>query len=429
VVFGGSGLLIAQAVSRMPSIRDQAGATKAELGFALLGIGLGSVLAMPWTGRLVDRWGSRRIAGTAAVAASVAWAAVPWTGSPVALGLVMLCIGAPIGTWDVSMNVQGHHVEVRRGRSLMPRFHGAYSGGMVLGALIGAGAARAGLPLRVQLPVMSAVVAVAMLLALRWFVADDRATAALAESHGRAEPGGPAHPAERAAPAPGVQPVAPVRAAGPEPEPVPAAPRGITGLELLIGLICLSTAIGEGAAGDWLALLLVDVRAAPESIGAIAYAAFNVTMMLGRFAGGPAIDRLGRARVLRVSGVCAALGVGLVCLVPSWYAGVAGGLLWGLGLAVVFPATMSAAGEVPGRGARAIGVVSTIGYGGFLLGAPCIGLLTAHVGLDHALLVIAGFGLLITLLAGVARSRDPGSGARSHGGAAPLTEPDTTLLR
>ncbi len=415
VVFAGSGFLIAQAISRMPSIRDQAGATKAELGFALLGIGLGSVAAMPWTGRLVDRWGSRRVAGSAAVLAALAWAVVPWTGSPVALGLVMLCIGAPIGTWDVAMNVQGHHVEQRRGRSLMPRFHGAYSGGMVVGALVGAGAARAGIGLRPQLAVMSALVIVAMLVAMRWFVADDRQAAALADE-AQAERERAAAVATRETPVEEASDEAPG-----------ATRRGITALELLIGLICLSTAIGEGAAGDWLALLLVDVRSAPESIGAIAFAAFNVTMMLGRFAGGPAIDRLGRARVLRLSGLCAALGVVLACLVPSWYAGVAGGLLWGLGLATVFPATMSAAGEVPGRGPRAIGVVATIGYGGFLLGAPCIGLLTAHVGLEHALLLIAGFGLLITLLAGVVRPRG-GHGAAGHDHP-PLIEPDTTLLR
>ncbi|MGN6635722.1 MAG: hypothetical protein ACTHJ6_09725, partial [Oryzihumus sp.] len=46
-----------------------------------------------------------------------------------------------------------------------------------------------------------------------------------------------------------------------------------------------------------------------------------------------------------------------------------------------------------------IGVVSTIGYGGFLLGAPTIGLLTSHVGLDRALLLVAGFAALIVVLA------------------------------
>ena len=56
---------------------------------------------------------------------------------------------------------------------------------------------------------------------------------------------------------------------------------------------------------------------------------------------------------------------------------------------MVFPTGMSAAGDVPGRGARAIGVVSTIGYTGFILGSPTIGLVADRVGLDQALLLVA----------------------------------------
>lgn len=386
ITFGLAGLLIAQAAARMPSIRDQVGATSVQLGLALVAIGVGSVAAMPWAGRLVERWGSRRVITVMVLVCALGWSGVSLARSPLALGLVMLGLGAGIGVWDVAMNVQGHHVEQLRGRSLMPMFHGVYSAGMVVGALTGAGAARLGLPLDVQLPVIGALVLVAAVVSVRAFAPDDHRAVA-----GRAAALGPA--------ADGVS--------SREPAVSSATPgrRGITGVEVIIGVICLSTAIGEGAAGDWLALLLVDDRAAPESIGAITYAGFNVTMMLGRFAGGPAIERLGRVAVLRLSGLCAAVGVGLVCLVPSLSAALAGGLLWGLGLATVFPATMSAAGEVPGRGARAIGVVSTIGYGGFLLGSPSIGLLTAHVGLDRALLVVAGFALLIVALAGRAAPR------------------------
>jgi len=72
---------------------------------------------------------------------------------------------------------------------------------------------------------------------------------------------------------------------------------------------------------------------------------------------------------------------------------------------VVFPAAMSAAGEVPGRGARAIAVVATIGYGGFLLGAPLIGLLAYTMPLDRALLAVAMLVLLIAALAPAARER------------------------
>jgi hypothetical protein len=66
---------------------------------------------------------------------------------------------------------------------------------------------------------------------------------------------------------------------------------------------------------------------------------------------------------------------------------------------------MSAAGEVPGRGSRAIAVVATIGYGGFLLGAPLIGFLAHMMPLDRALLAVALLVLLIAVLAPAARER------------------------
>jgi MFS family permease len=82
-----------------------------------------------------------------------------------------------------------------------------------------------------------------------------------------------------------------------------------------------------------------------------------------------------------------------------------GAFAWGLGLSVVFPAAMSAAGEVPARGSRAIAKVATIGYGGFLVGAPLIGLLAHLVPLDKALLAVAGVVLLVAILASAARER------------------------
>jgi MFS family permease len=98
-------------------------------------------------------------------------------------------------------------------------------------------------------------------------------------------------------------------------------------------------------------------------------------------------------------------GVAIVCLIPSTVAALVGALAWGLGLSVVFPSAMSAAGEVPARGSRAITVVSTIGYGGFLLGAPLIGFLAHRVPLDRALLAVALLILPVALLASVARER------------------------
>src|SRR5271169_615825 len=61
VMFLGNGFVLASSYSRMPGIRDQLGSTPTQLAFALVCMGIGSILGMPFTGRLVDRYSSRKV--------------------------------------------------------------------------------------------------------------------------------------------------------------------------------------------------------------------------------------------------------------------------------------------------------------------------------------------------------------------------------
>jgi hypothetical protein len=94
-------------------------------------------------------------------------------------------------------------------------------------------------------------------------------------------------------------------------------------------------------------------------------------------------------------------------LVPGLAAAYLGAALWALGICLVFPAAVSAGGEAPDRPADAIATVTAIGYGGFLLGPPLIGLLAEQVGLGRALLVLGLLAAAIAALAPVVRSRRP----------------------
>ena len=137
----------------------------------------------------------------------------------------------------------------------------------------------------------------------------------------------------------------------------------------------------------------------PPGFGALAFMAFNITMLIGRLLGGPATNRWGRVALARAGGVLSGAGILLITLVPSLEVALLAALLWGLGVSTVFPAAISAAGEIPGRGNRAIGVVSTIAYGAFLFGAPTIGVLAGVFGLDRALWLVVGFLALLVVLA------------------------------
>ncbi|MDQ4086146.1 MAG: MFS transporter, partial [Actinomycetota bacterium] len=155
VVFALAGFLMAQAVSRMPTLRDQVGASTARLGLALLAVGVGSVLAMPWTSRLTSRYGSAAVVGVSSTLAAAGWASLAWVQTPTALTVATFVLGGLVGTWDVAMNVQGNSLERLHRRVLMPRLHAGFSAGTVTGALLGAGCAAAAVPLSVQLPAVS----------------------------------------------------------------------------------------------------------------------------------------------------------------------------------------------------------------------------------------------------------------------------------
>jgi MFS family permease len=79
----------------------------------------------------------------------------------------------------------------------------------------------------------------------------------------------------------------------------------------------------------------------------------------------------------------------------------------GLALAAVAPLAFSVAGEtVPERAGSAVSVVTTFGYGGFLLGPPLVGGLAEVAGLRTALGVVAAAGIAVFLLS--LRLREPG---------------------
>ena len=373
VVFATSGFLLASWVARLPATRDRLGASAAELGLVLLAPGFGSLLSMPFSGRWCRRFGSRAVVAATTVAASAVMVALAVVPTLVALGATLFVWGSFYGSWDVAMNVHGSAVEQRAGRDWMPRYHACWSVGGIAGAGCGALAAQLGGPLVLHFAAVAVVCIVLVMVSLRSFV-EDRAA---------------------------LQPPAPA------PEEAHSRRRVLTGRLLLVGVVTICATTLEGAAADWLALFLTDERGATASLAAFGYAVFAVAMAAGRFSGTAVAERLGRHGAVRVGGLVSFAGVLLTVLGPGLASAYVGAALWALGVCLVFPAAVSAGGEAPYRPADAIAAVTTIGYGGFLLGPPLIGLLADRVGLGRALLVLLVLAAGIAALAPAVRSRRP----------------------
>ena len=358
VFFFLDGFVFAGWVVRIPAIKHQTHASAGSLGLALLGVSAGAVVTMTLTGRLCRRFGNHPVTVWCAALLSLTVALPPLTHSALALGAVLLFVGAAYGSLNVAFNSAAVDLVAALGRPVMPSFHAAFSlGGMVgagLGGLV-AGALSPTWHLSGLTVIGLVVTAAAGRVLLRY---------------------------DAPAPAPATAVAAPDTA---------PAPRGLgsrnRGLVIVFGLVALCTAYGEGALADWGALHLTQDLHASPGLAAAGYSCFALAMTVGRLSGTTLLERLGRSRTVVAGGATAAAGMLLGALAPAAWAVLIGFAVTGLGLANIFPVAVERAGALAGP--SGVAVASTLGYGGMLLGPPAIGFMAEWFSLPTALTSVA----------------------------------------
>jgi MFS family permease len=368
--FIATGFAFASWASRIPQVRDRLGLEPSQLGMVLLAIAAGSLIALPASGSLVARFGSRAVvswmARTTAVGLVVVGVGYLLGVWPLALGLFVF--GFAQGTWDVAMNVQGALVEQQIGRAIMPRFHAGWSVGTVAGALSGAAMVALGVGVTVHLIVVAAVVAVLVPLAVRRFLAD------------------PAHTE--------------VASTAGEPSTGKALRAWREPRTLLIGVFVLAFAFAEGTGNDWSSIALIDGYTTTAFVGTLGFATFLTAMTAGRWFGPVWLDRYGRVVVVRWMSVVSLVGVLLFVFGQVLWLALLGAVLWGFGLSLGFPVGMSAGADEPRMAAPRVSVVASIGYCAFLAGPPVVGFLGDHVTVLRSVSAVAVLLALAILLAG-----------------------------
>ena len=376
LVFAVNGIAVGAWISRIPAIRDILEIGTAQVGFLLFGMSAGSILGLLSAAAVVHRLGARRtILGTlglgtgALLVLAVGVSIVP--SFPIAI-TGMALFGVAWSMCDVAMNVEGTAVERAMGRTLMPWFHAAWSLGSVAGAGTGAAAAALGI-------VPGIHIAIVAVLLVGTAVAVPRLLPRLLEAEPIAEEG------ERT---------------GFRAQLAAWSDRRI----LLLGVLVLGMAFAEGSANDWLTLAMRDDRGFEDHEAALLFGVFTAAMTLGRIAGVPVLDRFGRVPVLRVAVAMAAIGLGIVILVPATPVMIAGIVIWGLGASLGFPVGMSAAGDDPAGAAARVSAVATIAYCAFLVGPPVLGLIGEHVGILTSLWIV--FGLIVLAAVGIPAARE-----------------------
>jgi MFS family permease len=339
--------------AHVPLVQARAGIDTGVLGFLLLTIAGGAISAMPLSGWLAGRWGTRAVVVGSGLLFALTGALLMNVDGLVPLFLAAYAFGASNGVLDVAMNANASEVEAARGIPTMSSFHGFFSLGGLIGAALGGLLIRAGLgdgrgALMVSVVVFAVVIACG----------------------GRLLAVPPAPHASHF-----------------------ALPRGPA---LFLGLLALLCFAVEGALVDWSALLLTERTHVDAATAAFGYSAFSVTMAACRFAGDRLVLRFGPLRVMTVGGLGMFAGLMLAVTSTHFMLSALGFALIGLAAANVVPLIFAAAARMPGMSAGGgLATVATLGYTGLLMAPPLLGAIAAHTNIAVALGILSLSGIVI----------------------------------
>jgi hypothetical protein len=358
--FGLHAALYGTWAGRVPAIKHALGLSDAALGAALFGMAAGTLLGSWWGGGLARRFGPARVVRTAMPGMAAALIASAFAGDLAVLAATLFCFGTLGAIVDVAMNTSAVGVERSLERPLMSGFHGAWSVGLLLGAVGASAAAAVGAGPRAHFAVVAALVALAGVTLLAGL------------------------------PAPAAPPPSATHARAP------------WSAELVIlGAIAFCSFFAEGAAADWSAVYMHDRAGAGPAVAAAAFAGFSVAMAGSRLAGDRLAAVVGPAALARRAAITAAAGLGLALAVPVPGAGIAGFALMGAGLAPIVPLVVSAAGAAAHGVETAVSRVFLLAYSGSIAGPAAIGFAAGHVALRAALLI--PLGLIVCIVLGARR--------------------------
>ena len=363
--FFGLGFATAAWAPLIPFAQQRLHFNHADFGLLLLCSGLGAMLAMPATGKIVQRVGCRVPIGFALLLLAVLLPSLSLLNTPLMMAITLFLFGTAAGSLGVALNIQAVVVEKNSLKSLMSGFHGMAS----LGGLAGVLTITALLALSIS-SVISAF-AVSLLLVIIVFLSVPYNIKAventLLEASSKVKKS--------------------IRQRLPQP------------LIILIGIACFIIFMVEGAAMDWSGIYLTQQYGVNTAFAGLAYTFFAIAMTTGRFTGHYLIRYFGEKKLLTYSAICATLGLALVSIAPYWWLVLVGYTLVGTGCSNIVPIMFSRAGrQTVMPSAVALSCVSTMAYTGILVGPAFIGMVSELIGLSTVFMALSGLLLLIVAL-------------------------------
>ena len=366
LIFSVNGFIYANWVARLPRIQEMFQVDNGMLGLILLSLSSGALLAMPFTGWLIIRNGSRKITARAAIAFCLAVPIIPLIPEVWQVMILFFFMGMTTGIMDIAMNAQAVLVEQAYKKPIMSSFHALFSVGMAIGAACGALFTELKINLFWHFLTIS-LIALSLILWSVFHLVQDKPEVKSNEGAVFRFP-----------------------------------KRSLMG----IGAIAFCCMIGEGAMADWSTNYMVKISKASPALAPMGLASYSVAMTGGRIFGDRARSHFGDIKLLIFSSLMACVGLSVFLVFIHPFAVIGGLFLVGIGLATVVPIAYSTAGSAPGLPPGVgLAMVSTIGYTGFLFGPPIIGFIADWRDLRFALGFVLILFILMTLISFMKYSR------------------------
>jgi MFS family permease len=361
LVYFSMGLCFSSWASRIPEIKTSLHLNDALFGSILFALPVGQFLMMPFSGRLVTRFGSHRVLLFALPVYTLCLNNIGWVSEGWQLAIALFLFGLAGNLCNISINTQGVAAEHLYERPIMASFHGGWSLAGFTGALIGL------LMINLKVPPHWHFITVILIVwTIVWINYPFLVTVK-----------------------PGVHKDTRRRKFFAKPDSI----------LLQLGIIGFCSMASEGAMFDWSGVYFKDVVKAPSSLVVLGYTSFMIMMASGRFMADRVIAKIGRKRLLQICGVMISAGLFTSVLFPYLIPCTLAFMLVGLGVSSIVPTVYSAAGKhgkvPPGI---ALATVSSVSFLGFLMGPPLIGYISEIASLRYSFAVIGVFGMGISLL-------------------------------
>lgn len=359
VFYFAMGLCFASWASRIPDIKTMLHLSEGDLGGILFALPLGQLAVMPFSGKLVTRFGSKTILifGLFFYALALVTLGLATTAWELSAGLFVFGIFGNLS--NIAVNTQGVDTEALFKKAIMSSFHGAWSIAGFSGAIVGLGMLALDLKPFHHFLIIAGLVMVAMLFAYKFLIK--------AKEKIRSEK-----------------------------QKFFSKPDSALIWLGVIGFCCMAS---EGVMFDWSGVYFKEVIKAPGALVIVGYTSFMIMMASGRFMADFLIRKYGRKRILQLSGILMSTGLFISVFFPYVIPSTIAFMMVGLGVAAVVPTVYSVAGKNPNvPPGEALTIVSSVSFLGFLMGPPVIGYIAEISSLRVSFAVIGVFGFVIALM-------------------------------